>query len=273
MKSFTKIFVILLLTIASVHGLFAEDGPKQSEVGVDEKLGSTIPLDLSFLDEYGKPVRLRDLVTKPTIITLVYFRCPGICSPLLNGLATTIDHMDMDAGKDYNIITISFDPKESYQTAAEKKKNYLEEMKKKLPENSWKFLTGDSTSIAKITDAIGFRYQPQGSDYMHSAVITVLSADGKITRYLYGVDFLPLDLKLGIIEASEGKVGPTINKLLKLCYSYDPAGRKYVLNITRIAGSGMVVLIVAFVLILRIKKKKHNTNTPETLGGGNLKNG
>jgi len=270
-KSITIILFIFLLTALGTR-LFAEDGPKQSEVGIDEKLGSVIPLDLSFLDEYGKPVRLRDLITKPTILTLVYFRCPGICTPLLNGLATTIDHLDMESGKDYNIITISFDPKESYQTAAEKKKNYLEEMKKKLPENSWKFLTGDSMSIAKITDAVGFRYQPQGSDYMHSATIMVLSRDGKIARYLYGVDFLPLDLKLAIIEASEGKVGPTINKLLKLCYSYDPGGRKYVLNITRIAGSSMLVLIVAFVLVLRLKKKKHNINTPETMGGGN-KNG
>jgi len=269
MKCVIKIFLIFLFAAVSNHWLYADDAPKQSEVGIDEKLGSTIPLDLSFLDEYGKPVRLRDLVTKPTILTLVYFRCPGICTPLLNDLSKTIDNMNLEAGKDYNIITISFDPKESYTTAAEKKKNYLEEMKKKLPENSWKFLTGDSISIAKITDAVGFRYQQQGSDYMHSAVLTVLSPNGKITRYLYGVEFLPLDLKLGIIEASEGKTGPTINKLLKLCYSYDPAGRKYVLNITRIAGSGMVVLIVAFVLILRIKKKKHNTNTPETTGGGN----
>src|SRR5205085_10476412 len=154
-----------------------------------------------------------DLINKPTILTLVYYRCPGICTPLLNDLSKTIDHMDLDAGKDYNIITISFDPKESYQTAAEKKKNYLEEMKKKLPDNSWKFLTGDSLSIAKITDAVGFRYQAQGNDFVHSATLTVLSPNGKIARYLYGVEFLPLDLKLAIVEASEGKVMPTINKL------------------------------------------------------------
>src|SRR5205085_4260679 len=120
MKSFTrditKFLFVLLFAAALNHGIYADDAPKQSEVGIDEKLGSTIPLDLSFLDEYGKPVRLRDLVTKPTILTLVYFRCPGICSPLLNGLAAAIDHMDMEPGKDYNIVTISFDPKESYQT-------------------------------------------------------------------------------------------------------------------------------------------------------------
>jgi protein SCO1/2 len=272
MKSYIKIlFIILLSGVLMKTGSYAMDGPKP-EIGIDEKLGSAIPLDLSFLDEYGKPVRLRELITKPTILSLVYFRCPGICTPLLNGLALTVDHLDLEPGKDYNIITISFDPRETYTTAAEKKKNYLEDMKKKIPESSWRFLTGDSLSIARITDAVGFRYQPQGNDYMHSAAIMVLSSDGKIARYLYGVEFLPLDLKLALVEASEGRVGPTINKLLKLCYSYDPGGRKYVLNVTRIAGGGMVVLIVTFVLILRIKKKKHSSNTPETEQGGN-KNG
>ncbi len=269
MKSLKNIILILIFSgIFSGTILYADDTPKQ-EVGIDEKLGSAIPLDLSFLDEYGKPVMLRDLITKPTVLTLVYYRCPGICSPLLNGLSQTIDHLDLEPGKDYNIVTISFDPTETYPIASDKKKNYLEAMKKKIPVDSWRFLVGDSTNIAKITDAIGFRYQPQGKDYMHSAVITVLTPNGKIARYLYGVEFLPLDLKMALIEASEGKTGPTINKLLKLCYSYDPEGRKYVLNVTRIAGGGMIVLIAAFVLFLSIKKKKYISNTPALTKGGN----
>src|ERR1700674_2339180 len=144
MKHISKIIFILILTgIFSRTNLFADDTPKQ-EVGIDEKLGSTIPMDMSFLDEYGKPVRLRELITKPTILTLVYYRCPGICSPLLNGLSATIDHLDLEPGKDYNIVTISFDPTETYTTASEKKKNYLEDMKKKIPVDSWRFLVGDS---------------------------------------------------------------------------------------------------------------------------------
>ncbi len=135
-------------------------------------------------------------------------------------------------------------------------------MKKKIPEASWRFLTGDSLSIAKITDAVGFRYQPQGEDYMHGAVLTVLSPEGKIARYLYGTDFLPMDIKLAVTEAAEGKSTPGINKLLKLCYSYDPSGRTYVLNVTRIVGGGMILLLAGFVLILTLKKKKNKHNIP-----------
>ena len=253
--------------------LKADDSVKQSEVGIDEKLGETIPLDLTFIDEYGKPVALKNLFTKPTILTLVYYRCPGICSPLLNGVSYMVDRLDLEPGKDYNIITISFSPREDYIMASEKKKNYTDNMKKKIPEGSWHFLTGDSASIAKITDAVGFRYQPQGQDYMHGAVITVLSQEGKIARYLYGVDFLPLDVKLALTEASEGRTGPTINKLLKMCYSYDPAGRKYVLDVTRVAGGGMLLIIIGFVLILTLKKKKSINKLPAINGKGSINHG
>lgn len=232
------------------------------QVGVDEKLGETIPLDLSFLDETGKPVTLRSLFTKPTLLTLVYYRCPGICSPLMNGVSSVVDKVDMEPGKDFNIVTISFNPREDYLMASGKKRNYMDNMKRKIPEASWKFLTGDSLSIAKITDAVGFRYQPQGEDYMHGAVLTVLSPEGKIARYLYGTDFLPMDIKLAVTEAAEGKSTPGINKLLKLCYSYDPAGRTYVLNVTRIVGGGMIVLLAGFVLVLTLKKKKNKHNIP-----------
>lgn len=246
----------------------------QQQVGIDEKLGEAIPLDLSFLDENGKPVSLRSLVNKPTILTLVYYRCPGICSPLMNGLSSVVDKLDIEAGKDFNIVTISFNPREDYIMAQGKKRNYLDNMKKKIPEDSWKFLTGDSLTIAKITDAVGFRYQPQGEDYMHGAVLTVLSHDGKIARYLYGTDFLPMDVKLAINEASEGKSSPAINKLLKICYSYDPAGRTYVLNFTRIVGGGMLILIAGFVLILTLKKKKNNNIPVNTINGkGSINNG
>jgi len=252
-----------------------EDEPIKSEVGVDEKLGEMIPLDLSFLDETGKPVSLRSLFTKPTLLTLVYYRCPGICSPLLTGVSTMIDRLEMEPGKDYNLVTISFNPKEDYIMAAGKKQNYTDNIKKKIPQESWKFLTGDSASIAAITDAVGFRYQPQGEDFMHGAVVTVISEKGMIARYLYGTDFLPMDVKLAITEASEGRSTPAINKLLKLCYSYDPAGRTYVLNFTRIVGGGMLMVIIGFVLVLTLtKKKKKNHNLPVGDNGkGNKQNG
>jgi protein SCO1/2 len=208
LKALNKILTaFLLLAAIAVFPLRAEDEPK-SPIGVDEKLGEKIPLDLTFMDEYGKPVILRSLFTKPTLLTLVYYRCPGICSPLLSGVSDVVDKMDMEPGRDYNIVTISFSPREDYIMASDKKKNYLGTMKKKIPQDGWHFLTGDSVSIAKITDAVGFRYQVQGVDYMHGAVITAISSNGMIARYLYGTDFLPLDVKLALTEASEGRSTP-----------------------------------------------------------------
>jgi protein SCO1/2 len=263
-KKILQVFLMFFITGLSAHS----DDTVKSQVGIDEKLGSQVPLELSFLDEFGKPVSLRQLITKPTILTLVYYKCPGICSPLMNGVASVVEKMDLEAGKDFNIVTISFNPREDYIMAQEKKRNYLDMMKKQIPQESWRFLTGDSTSIARITDAVGFRYQPQGQDYMHGAVLTVLTPTGKVARYLYGTDFLPLDIKLAVTEAAEGRSTPAINKLLKLCYSYDPEGRKYVLNFTRIVGSGMLVLIIGFALILTLKKKKNYQNIPDqTLNG------
>jgi protein SCO1/2 len=262
----TLLFAVLAVCVLHVSSLKAED-TSQTPIGVDEKLGQTLPLDLTFIDEYGQPVKLASLVNKPTIFTLVYYRCPGICSPLLNGVSELVDKMDLAPGKDYNIVTISFSPREDYLMASEKKKNYFDGLKKPIPQESWRFLTADSVTIAKITDAIGFRYQQQGVDYIHGAVITTVSPQGKIARYLYGTDFLPLDVKLAITEASEGRTGPTITKLLKLCYSYDPGAKKYVLNITRIAGGGMILILAGFVLMLTLKKKKKNNNNTPGLNG------
>jgi len=236
------------------------DEPQQKQIGFDEKLGETIPMGLSFLDEYGKPVKLQELFSKPTLFMVVYYRCTGLCSPLMNGVQQVVDELDLEAGKDYNIITISFDPKETYLMASEKKQNYFDELKRKIPANSWHFLTGDSANIAKITDAIGFRYIKQGNDYIHSTAVIAVSPTGKIARYLYGTDFNPFDVKLALVEASEEKTGPTISKLVKLCYSYDAEGKRYVLNITRIAGGGILILLVAFVSFLTIKNKRKSKN-------------
>lgn len=255
------VYFAVLLFFTAVTPAFAVDTNGQEtkqDIGVDEKLGETLPQDLMFIDEVGMQVSLKSLITKPTVLMLVYYRCPGICSPLMTGVASTVDKLDMEPGKDYNLITISFDPTETFTTASAKKDNYFEMMKKKIPAASWRFLTGDSVNIAKISNAIGFRYKKQDGQYIHSAVLTVLSPDAKIARYLFGTEFLPLELKLAITEAAEGRTGPTINKLLKICFSYDPASRKYVLNVTRIAGGGMIVLIAIFVLVLTVKKKKNN---------------
>lgn len=253
MKNLFLIVIFLLIP----YVLFAED-VKRSQVGIDENYGQIVPGDITLYDEYGKTVRLGDLIkNKPTIINMVYFRCPGICSPLLTGLASAVDKLDMLPGKDYNIITVSFDTREDYVMAAEKKKNYFQVMKNKhLADGDWRFLTGDSINIAKLTDALGFRYIKDGNDFVHAAGIMVVSPGLKITRYLYGTDFLTFDLKMALIEASEGKTGTTIAKVVSLCYSYDAEGRKYVLNVTRIAGGGILFMLAVFGVTLIIVKKK-----------------
>jgi protein SCO1/2 len=254
---FFRIYFLFFSFLIFINtGISAGERLQSNDIGVDEKLGQTIPLNLTFFDEYGQPVSLKSLMNKPTILTLVYYHCAGLCNPLMAGVAAVMDKLDMKAGKDYQVITISFDPTENYVTAVEKKKNYLESMRKKIPVDSWRFLTGDQENIKKITEATGFKYEKRGNDYIHSTVIIAVSPDGKIARYLYGTDFLPFDVKMALTEASEGKSAPTITKIVQLCFSYDPAGRRYVLNITRIAGSGILLLIIAFVAFVAVKKKK-----------------
>ncbi len=262
MHSQSKKYFLLLITFLCVNISFAQeesDAPKP-EVGIYERLGETIPEGIFLNDENGKQVDVKSLINKPTIFSLVYFRCPGICSPLLNGVSTILDKTDMEPGKDFNLITISFDQSEDYQLASGKKQSYLENLDRKIPSDSWRFLTGDSANIRKIADALGFKFQRQGVDFMHGASIMMVSAEGKISRYLYGVDYLPFDFKMAVTEASEGRVVPTINKILKMCFSFDPEGRKYVLNVTRIAGGGMLLLIGVFIIILNSKKKKNKIN-------------
>jgi protein SCO1 len=221
-----------------------------SEVGVDEHLGRQLPLDLTFMDEDGHPVRLGDLIDRPTILTLVYYRCASICTPLLNGLVDVIERGDLVQDRTYRIVTISFDETETPDLAARKKMNFLKAFHEPFPPESWRFLTGDKVAIDQITDAVGFRFQRLGKEFNHPAVITILTPQGKIARYLYGITFLPFDVKLALNEAAQGKSGPTINRVLYYCYSYDPDGRRYVFNILKVAGIGIMMFAAVFVVWL-----------------------
>ncbi len=256
-----KKFLFLLVMAPAFIGLQAQDLAQQSlEIGVDEKLNDTIPLDVFLFNIEGDTVYLRDIYDKPTILNFVYYRCPGICSPLMDGLAEVIDKSDLVIGEDYQAITISFDPRESSMLAERKKNNYQNLMEKKeQAEKGWTFYTGDSANIAKLTDAVGFRYKAVGNDFIHSATLVVTSPEGKITRYMNGIYFLPFDLKMSVIDANEGKAGPTINKVLQYCYSFDPEGQEYVLNITKITGTLMIFIALIVFLVLILKKRKKTT--------------
>jgi len=271
MKKVNIICLLLLVSLLNVVVLKADEsntGNPKKEVGIDEKTGQTVPLDIVLFDEKGVPHPLKDYINgKPTIISLIYFRCPGICSPLSNGLAKVIDQVDLEAGKDYNVISVSFNPQENYVMASEKKQNYYNTLTRKLPENGWQFLTADSTNIAKICDALGFYVKFENNEYIHGASIMAVAPDGKITRYLFGTDYNPFDFKLAILEASQGRTGTSIAKIVQFCFSYSPDAKKYVLNVTRVAGGGILILLIIFSSILFLKKKKTNLIIEEKTNG------
>ncbi len=223
------------------------------EIGIVEHLDDFIPEDANIITENGDTVNLMEIVDKPTVISFVYYRCPGICSPLMDGIAEVIDKTNMEINKDYQVFTISFDPSEGYELAAHKKKNYLNLVKAPHAEEGWQFFTGDSANIKKLTDATGFKYKRTGKDFLHSASLIVISPNGKITRYLNGTYFLPFEFKMAVAEASEGISAPTVNKILQYCYTYDPQGQQYVLNITKVAGSIIMVVLLSIFLVLSLR--------------------
>ena len=183
----TVITLILILALIPVYSQSDSD----IEIGVVEKLDQYIPLDPVLVDENGDTVIIGDLLDKPTILNFVYYRCPGICSPLMDGLADAMDGNDLVLGKDYQALTISFDPREGTDLAIKKKNNYLNLMKKKEEaRDGWRFFTSDSASIARLTEATGFRYKSTGNDFIHSATLIILDPEGKITRYMNGIYFL-----------------------------------------------------------------------------------
>ena len=257
-----KIYFISIIILAFTFIIKADD--KKIEVGIDEQLGKSIPLQESFFDENGNKVQLKDLFTKPTVLSFVYYNCPGICSPLLMELSDIINKSDLIAGVDYNVVSISMNELETPKDAMERKHTFFKTLDKNIPPESWKFLTGDSVSIKKITDAAGFYFKRNGKDFLHADAFIFIDNQGKICRYLFpsyterrGFGILPFDFKMSVIETSEGKISPTISKVLQFCFSYDPEGQTYVLNFTRIFGAGILIIIGIFVIVyLRVKPKK-----------------
>jgi protein SCO1/2 len=226
------------------------------EIGVVEKLGQYVPLDIGFVDADSDSVYLRDVIDKPTVLTLVYYHCPHICLPLLSGVADVVAKTDLEPGTDYNLLTVSFDTVDNPETASNIRKNVTKPLEKKLGPNAWRFLSGDSTSIAALLDATGFRVKKVDKDFAHGTALIVLAPDGKIVRYLYGLSYLPFDLKMSVIEAGEGRVGPSVSRVLRFCFSYDPKGRRYVFNMTRVVGAVVIFAAVVFVTSLIVLERK-----------------
>jgi protein SCO1/2 len=231
---------------------------KPAEIGLAEQLGHTLPRDAELYDETGHLVSIGSLIDKPTIVTFVYYRCPGICTPLLTELAKMVEKMSIEPGKDYQILTISFDPGDTPEMAGEKRENYLSMIRKKVNPAGWRFLTGDSATVRRLTDTAGFYFKRNGRDWIHPATLIVVSPEAKITRYITGIQYLPLDITMAVYEASNGTVSPTISTVLRFCYSYDPEGKTYTLNVLRISVIVILVLAGMFALLV-LRKPKPST--------------
>lgn len=245
--------VVILILLVLIQNLVY---PESQEIGFVERTGSIVPLETEFFDEDGKKVTLRELVKTPVLLTLVYYRCPGICTPLLSGVAEAIRNMKLKPGTDYSVITISFDDNEGHELAKEKKGNYLNVLKKDFPPSAWRFLTGTKDSIDKITSAVGFRFKKDGDEFIHPAGVIVLSPEGKIIRYLYGTEFLPFDFRLSLIEATRGNLLSPVNRALRLCYKYDPQGRRYVFDVLKISAISSLLVAGGFLVFLIATSKR-----------------
>lgn len=245
----TLLFICLFLA-PSYSQVFNEQ-----EIGIVEHLNDTIPMDLVFFNEKNEQVRLGDLIDGPTVLAFVYFNCPSICNPLQEGLADVIEKTDLELGKDYKVITISFDYRDTPEQAVKKKRNFTTKIGEEKA-RYWYYLTGDSATIAQILGSVGYKIKVAGLDYIHPSALVVVSPKGKITRYLYGLRFMPFDLKMAVIEAQKGLSRPTVNRILEYCFTYEPEGRKYGLQVTKIVGTITIFILGIFFLILVLRRKK-----------------
>jgi protein SCO1 len=229
------------------------------DVGIHQRLEQQIPLDLTFRDESGKTVQLGDYIgKKPVILNFVYYRCPMLCPELLLGLESSLKTLKFDIGKEFDVVTVSFDPNDTPQLAASKKADILKRYGRPGAENGWHFLTGQAQSITALAEAAGFQYRfdKKTGQFAHATAIMVLTSEGKLSQYYYGVDFSPKDLRLSLIQASDNKIGTLTDAVLLYCFHYDPATGKYSLLIGRViqVAGGLTILLLGGMLLLLSKR-------------------
>jgi len=231
------------------------------EIGIDQRLNEQVPLDLSFRDETGRAVRLGEYFRegKPVLLSLVYYECPMLCNMVLNEEVGMMRALPFTAGREFTAVTVSFDARETPELAARKRETYLKRYGQGQ-DAGWHFLTGDEANIRRLTEAVGFHFKwdEQSKQFAHASAIMVLTPQGKISHYFYGVEYAPKDVRLGLVEASAGKIGSPVEKLMLYCYHYDPATGKYgpaVMNIVKVSGLVTLVGIVSLVVVLRRRER------------------
>jgi protein SCO1/2 len=227
------------------------------QVGIDQRLNNQVPLDLMFNDENGQAVQLQQYFgSKPVILVLVYYQCPMLCSQVLNGFTGALNGIvKFNVGRDFNVVTVSFDPRDTAQNAADTKKRYMQRYRRPGAEEGWHFLTGRKDQIDALAAAVGFRYawDPEIQQYAHASGVMLLTPSGKVAQYYYGIEYVPRDIQLGLVEASKGKIGNVVDEVLLYCYHYDPTKAKYgaaIFNILRLAALVTVLVLGGFMLIM-----------------------
>ena len=232
-------------------------------VGIDQRLDRQLPLDLMFKDEAGRDVALSSFFRtgKPVVLALVYYRCPMLCTQILSGLGSSLKAMTLNPGQDFEVVSVSFDPGDTPETAAARKQTYLKRYNRPNTANGFHFLTGTEESIKALTSAVGFRYRYDAAtdQFAHASGIMIATPEGRLSRYFYGVEYAPRDVRLGLVEASANKIGSPVDQVLLFCFHYDPATGKYgavAINLLRISGAAFVLIGGAFLLVMLKREKR-----------------
>jgi protein SCO1/2 len=237
--------------------------PELEDVGFDQRLGERVPLDLVFTDETGRQAPLGTWFgERPVILALVYFNCPMLCPMILNGLTSALKPMNFDPGKEFEVVVVSFDSRETPEMAAEAKATFVDRYGRPGTESGWHFLTGGDESIAALTETVGFRYSysPEVDQFAHTAGIVALTPEGQVARYFYGVDYPPKTLRLGLVEAADNKIGSIVDQVLLYCFHYDPATGTYTavaMNIIRL-GALVTVALLGLFLLIQLKRERRS---------------
>lgn len=260
--------LILAFCLAGGIQTRAQDPADTVQVGIVEHLDRIIPAGLTFRDENNQVVNLKQIIKRPTILALIYFDCPGICPQLLAGISNVVNKLDMQLGKDYQIISVSFNPLDTPDKALDKKNSFLDN-KSRPSGQFWNYLTGDSANIYALTNSVGYKFMHAGNDFIHPTCIIILSPEGKVTRYLYGTVYLPFDVKMALIEAQKGISRPTINRILDYCFTYDPAGRRYSLAVTKVSATLIIFIAVVFFISLLLRSARRRKGSKENMPASN----
>ena len=265
----TFLFIALVLAAAPVAAqeFLSATGPS-GRAKIEQRLNVRIPMDLQFVDENGKTVRLGDYFDgkKPVVLTPVYYSCPMLCNLVLDGVVNALHEVRFKMGEEYEVVSFSFDPRDTPASAKDKHRIMTRRYGRPGSEDNWHFLTGSEASIRELTEAIGFRYSfdPKTKQFAHAAMVAVLTADGRISRYFYGISFNPRDVRLALVEASKNKIGNATDQFLLMCYEYDPHTGKYTavaMNIVRLGGAATVLGLGGFLLILTRRDRVKPTSS------------